>query len=241
MTEKTGHLMPLQKTGHNLTDSVSDTVSDKVSDWKPTPKEAALLEAAGKIGLNRTVSAICEEAEVSRETYYQAQKKPGFRAAWADKARQVVETGLPGVTAAVTQKAIDGDMTAARIALQAAGIIGSGGMSLHVGDVVGQQLNQYPNQPPGQQAYGDHRDLVFRAKNMEEFEISKEVGERIAAEMLEREERGEPVLTTEQHLLAIKIGTERVIAERAAKEAEKVVAGPGEVIDVTSIEPAEAD
>ena len=240
MTEiKTGHLMSLSDTGQNLTDKVSDTVSEDLLDWEPTRKEAALLEAAGKIGLNRSVSAICEEAETSRETYYQAQKKPGFRAAWADKARQVMESGSPGVSAAVTQKAIGGDMMATRLHLQATGAIGSG-VNVHLGDKIKNPLNQY-NQQPGQQVYGDHRDIVFRAANEEEFKITMEIGERVAAEMLEREERGEPPLTDAQQLQAIKIGTEKVIAERAAKEAEEVVAGLSEVIDVTSVEVAEAD
>ena len=241
MTEiKTGHLMSLSDTGQNLTDKVSDTVSEDLLDWEPTRKEAALLEAAGKIGLNRGVSAICEEAETSRETYYKAQKKPGFRAAWADKARQVMESGSPGVSAAVTQKAIGGDMTAARLHLQATGMVGSGGLNLHVGDQINKQLHVH-GQQPGQQAYNDHRGLVYRANNEEEFKITVEIGERVAAEMLEREERGEPPLTDAQQLQAIKIGTEKVIAERAAKEAEEVVAGQSEVIDVTSVEVAEAD
>ena len=234
--KKTGHLMPVPDTGQNLTDKVSGTVSDSVSDWVPTPKEAALLEAAGKIGLNRTVSVICEEAGVSRETYYQARKKAGFRAAWAKVACQVIEAGSPGVAGAVTQKAIDGDMTAARLHLQASGMIGSGGMNVHIGDKIDKQLNQYP----GQQ-YGDHRDFVFRAKDMGEFKISMEVADGVAAEMLKREARGEPPLTNQQELLAIKLGTEEVIRERekAAKAAE-TAAGKGEVIDVEVVEVAEA-
>ena len=130
--EKSRHLMPVSDTGQNLTAKVSEDLSD----WQPTPKEAALLEAAGKIGLNRGVTAICEEAETSRETYYQAQKKLGFRRAWADVARQVMESGSPGVSAAVTQKAIGGDMTAARLHLQATGAIGSGGTEVHFGDKI---------------------------------------------------------------------------------------------------------
>ena len=117
-------------------------------------------------------------------------------------------------------------------------MVGSGGVNLHLGDKINKQLHVH-GQQPGQQAYDDHRGVVFRARDEREFKITVEVGERVAAEMLEREARGEPALTDQQQLLAIKVGTEKVIAERDAKEAASEAAD-APVIDVTP-EATEAD
>ena len=134
-------------------------------------------------------------------------------------------------------EAEDGNVAAVKLALQTTGVVGSGGgANVHVGTHIDKQLNQFPGQQPGQRAYGDHRDTVFRAANEAEFQITVESGNMMAAEMLAREERGEPALTDEQQLRSIKIATELVISERAAKEAVA-----GEITDVTPIEQGEAD
>ncbi len=235
--KKSRHLMPVPEPVQDLTDSVSNPVSNSVSNWEPTPKQSALLAAAGKIGLGLTITAVCKKAGVSRERFYQSMKQPGFVARWNELARQIVQTAVPGAASAMGQKAADGDTTAARLIFQAGKLIGSG-MDVHIGDRIDKQLTLQRNQPP----YGDHRDIIFRAKNMAEFEICKKIGEGVAVEVAAMEAKGETPLTNEQHLLAIKLGTEKAIADNAAKEAaEEVAAGQGEVIDVTPAGAAEED
>ena len=118
----------------------------------------------------------------------------------------------------------------------ATGVVGSG-VNVHVGDKIDKQLNQYPGQKPGQQQYGDHRDIVFRATNEAEFKIAMEVGGKVAAEFAEREKSGGEPVSNEAHLLAIKLASERVVSTREA--ATRTGAAP--TIDVTPVEAAEAD
>ena len=234
MTEKnTGHLMPLEN--QNALTVKAD------SDFQLNNNQKAILEIAMRSGPKRTDKAMCEEAGITPQTLCAWRKQPGFMAAWEGLPLKIIRRRLPNASNALMDEAEDGNVAAVKLALQAGGVVSSGAAQVHVGDVVAQQLNQYPGQRPGQQVHGDHRDLVFRAANEEEFKITMEIGERVAAGMLEREERGEPPLSDAQQLQAIKIGTEKVIAERAAKEAEEVVAGRSEVIDVTSVEVAESD
>ncbi len=221
--KKTGHLVATSESGQNLTDSVSNPVSNSVSNWEPTPKQSALLAAAGEIGLGLTITAVCKKAGVSRERFYQSMKQPGFVARWNELARQIVQTAVPGAASAMGQKAAEGDTASARLIFQAGGVIGSGGVNLHFGDNVTQQLNVQGNQPP----YGDHRDLVFRAQNMKEFEIVKKVTDKVVDEVAAAEAKGDPVLTGYEQLLAIKLSTERLIAD-------------ADVIDVEAVEVAEA-
>ena len=238
MAEKknSGHLMPLPEIRQNPTGLVSGSASE-VSDWRPTKKQAAFLIALSQIGLNRTVRAVCEEANVHPSTYYEWIKDQSFLDACGEVARRIIQTAVPMTLSAMGQKAADGNTSAARLILQTAGMVGSGGTEVHVGDRIRNQLNVH-GQQPGRQAHGDHRDVVFRAANATEFGITVEIGERLAAEMLARAERGEPELTDEQQLRSIKIATELVISERSAKEAEEAEAP---VIDITPTEQGEAD
>ena len=143
-----------------------------------------------------------------------------------------MKTAVPMTLSAMGQKAAGGDTSAARLILQTAGLVGSGGTEVHVGDRIRNQLNVHGQQP---QAHGDHRDIVFRAANAAEFEITVEIGNMMAAEMLAREERGEPALTDEQQLRSIKIATEKVISQRA-DNAIKAEAADAPMIDVTPTE-----
>ena len=142
MTEKkSGHLMPVPDTGQSLTESASDSLSDESSGWTPTAKQALLLAEAGKGGLGRSVTSVCEAANVSRDSFYRWMKEDGFRRAWNELARQIVEVGMPGVTNAVVQKAVGGNMQAAKLAMQAGGMVGSG-VNVHLGDKIDKQLNR---------------------------------------------------------------------------------------------------
>lgn len=88
-----------------------------------TPRQMMLIEAAMQPGLRRTVESICAEAGVSRATYYRWLKDGEFREAWEAAWRGSLRRHLPGVVAAVIQKALSGDMRAARLVADMAGAI----------------------------------------------------------------------------------------------------------------------
>ncbi len=240
MAEKknSGHLMPAPAIRQNSMDNVSNSTSDLVSDtsdWKATKKQAAFLDALAKIGLNRTIRAVCKEAECDPSSYHLWMKQRGFLTACSEVAHRIIQTAVPMTLSAMGQKAASGDTSAARLILQTAGLVGSGGTEVHIGDRVNQQLNQYQQRPgQGQHQYGDHRDFVLRATDAKQFEIIKAVSEKVAAEIAAAEAKGEPGLTDQEHLLAIKLASEKVMAE-------DVAAGQGEVIDVTPVQSSEAD
>ena len=227
MRKKTGHLM--------VSENQNNSMVKADSDFQLNNNQKAFLEVAMQSGPKVTDKAMCQQAGITPQTLCAWRKQPGFMAAWEDLPMKIIKRRLPNASTALMDEAEDGNVAAVKLALQAGGVVGSGGVNLHLGDKIDKQLHVH-GQQPGQQVYDDHRGVVFRAADAAEFQITVEVGERVAAEMLKREERGEPPLTDQQHLLAIKIGTEKVIAERAAKEAEEV-----EVIDVTPVEATEAD
>jgi len=92
--------------------------------WTPTPKQAAVLEAAQEAGLNRSIAAICAAAGVDRRGFYRwLEKDPHFKAAWEDIWRSAIRRHLPGVVAAMIAKAQDGDVPAARLIADLAGVM----------------------------------------------------------------------------------------------------------------------
>jgi len=99
-------------------------MSQNSSDWTPTPKQAAVLEAAQEAGLNRSISMICEAADVDRRGFYRwLEKDAAFKTAWEDIWRGTIKRHLPGVISAVVAKAQDGDIPAARLFADLAGIL----------------------------------------------------------------------------------------------------------------------
>lgn len=98
-------------------------MSQNTSPWKPTRKQTAALEAAQEAGLNRSITAICEAAGVDRRGFYRwLENDADFRAAWDDIWRGTIKRHLPGVVAAVVSKAQDGDIPAARLLADMAGL-----------------------------------------------------------------------------------------------------------------------
>lgn len=93
------------------------------TEWHPTPKQAAVLEAAQEAGLNRSIVSLCEAACVDRKSFYRWLKDdPDFKAAWEDIWIHSVRRHMPGVVAAVIAKAQDGDVPAARLIADLAGV-----------------------------------------------------------------------------------------------------------------------
>ena len=74
--------MPVPETGQNQSDAVSDNVSDAVPNWQPSSKQAAVLAEAGKGGVGRSITSVCDAANVSRDSFYRWMKKDEFRSAW---------------------------------------------------------------------------------------------------------------------------------------------------------------
>ena len=98
-------------------------MSQNTSPWKPTRKQTAALEAAQEAGLNRSITAICEAAGVDRRGFYRwLEKDADFRAAWDDIWRGSLRRHMPGVVAAMVAQAEDGDVPAARLLADMAGL-----------------------------------------------------------------------------------------------------------------------
>ncbi len=88
--------------------------------WEPSKKQAAVLNVA-RNGQYRTVSAICNQAKVSRTAYYEwMQDDPGFADAWASLWREGAQKAMPLVVAAMVRKAVKGDVSAARLVAELA-------------------------------------------------------------------------------------------------------------------------
>ena len=94
------------------------------TNWTPTPKQAAVLEAAQEAGMGRSISTICETAGVDRSQFYRWMRKdPQFAAAWRTIWHDAIGHHLPGIVAAQVSKALDGDTPAARLLADLAGVL----------------------------------------------------------------------------------------------------------------------
>lgn len=74
-------------------------------------------------GIRRTIEAICQEAGVSRASYYRYLDDAEFREAWEAAWRGSIRRHLPGVVAAMIERALSGDVKAARLVADMAGAI----------------------------------------------------------------------------------------------------------------------
>ena len=87
----------------------------EIDKWKPKPKQKKVLEAAQKPDFNRTITAICEEAEIQRQTFYTWIKKDeDFRKAWNEVWKWGIDRYMPGMVAAQVKKALQGDTYAVK-------------------------------------------------------------------------------------------------------------------------------
>jgi len=90
--------------------------------WIPSPKQANVLKVAGEIGLQRTISAVALEARVNRTSIYKwLWHDPGFKNAWDSISLNMLGNHLPGIYSALVRKAVDGDVSAIKLALELAG------------------------------------------------------------------------------------------------------------------------
>lgn len=83
--------------------------------WHPKPKQRKVLEAALTPEYNRTITAICEEAGIKRQTFYNWIKKDEkFREAWNKVWEWSIDRYMPGMVSAQVKKALTGDTAAAK-------------------------------------------------------------------------------------------------------------------------------
>lgn len=95
----------------------------KETEWRPTRKQAAVLQAAQEAGLNRTITKVCEEAGVPRTRFYKwLNKDPNFKRAWEDVWYGTVRRHLPGAIQALAQRAQSGDVQAIKLMAELAGV-----------------------------------------------------------------------------------------------------------------------
>lgn len=66
---------------------------------------------------------MCADAGVSRDTFYRWLKDDGFRQAWESAWHGTVLRHLPGVVSAMVERAQSGDVAAARLIADMAGVI----------------------------------------------------------------------------------------------------------------------
>jgi hypothetical protein len=91
--------------------------------WRPTAKQISVLEAASETGLNRTITAVCENASVTPKTFYGWLKDdPRFREEWESVWHGAIRKHLPGVVMAQVHKALEGDTRAAEFVAKLGGV-----------------------------------------------------------------------------------------------------------------------
>ena len=89
-------------------------------EWSPTPKQRVLLDVAAS-GEKTSITAICKEAKVERQTIYKWFKDPDFMKAWNDTWIAPIERHLPSMTAAQIKKAEKGNTNAYAKLIEATG------------------------------------------------------------------------------------------------------------------------
>ena len=96
--------------------------TQKYTEWSPTPKQRAVLEAAMTPGVDRTITAICEEAGIVRKTLYNWFKKDAdFVNAWNTVWETAIYRYMPSVVAGQHKKALQGNTAAARFIAELGG------------------------------------------------------------------------------------------------------------------------
>ena len=82
---------------------------------KLKPKQKKLLRAAQTPGLNRTITALCEEVGINRTTFYNwMDKDEDFKKAWNEVWEWAIDQYMASVVAAQVKEAQDGSTPAAK-------------------------------------------------------------------------------------------------------------------------------
>lgn len=88
------------------------------------PNQIAVLEAALEPGAKKDIRAICKSAGIDHATFYRwLNDDEVFSNAWANLWKDAIGRHLPGIVASMVDKAQGGDVAAARLLVDVAGII----------------------------------------------------------------------------------------------------------------------
>lgn len=76
-------------------------------DWKPKPSQKRMLKAATTPGIKRTITAMCDEARIGRNTFYRwLEKDADFKHAWDTIWYIAIDQYMPSIVAGQIDKAI---------------------------------------------------------------------------------------------------------------------------------------
>ncbi len=95
--------------------------------WQPSEKQARYLEASMHCGLRRSIAELAREAGVARSTVYDWMKDAGFVQALETLPREALRLHVPGVLMSMVHEAQNGNVQAARLVLESAGLTGKQG------------------------------------------------------------------------------------------------------------------
>lgn len=112
-----------EKTGKSVALALSPDVRPSVPRYDLTPAGHALLEViVDPITRTMSVTDICDLAGISRDSYYRLFKQEPFVRAYLDACKIFgVSAAMPTIQS-VAKSAIDGDMMAAKLILEMAGL-----------------------------------------------------------------------------------------------------------------------
>ena len=94
-----------------------------VTEYRPTTAEQKLLEVLLNPEFRTaTVTEICKQAGISRQTYYKTTKKPEFMALYESQARDLVREAVGPVINAFVKAAKEGSYPHGKVILEMAGL-----------------------------------------------------------------------------------------------------------------------
>ena len=99
------------------------TTLQTFTEYQPTTAEVKLLE----ILLNpeyrtKSITEVCKIANCSRPTYYDAMAKPGFKAIYEDKTKDLIKQSIGPVVNTFVREALRGSFQHGKVILEMAGL-----------------------------------------------------------------------------------------------------------------------
>ncbi len=119
--------------------------------------KARIIETALNLGYDATVTEICQRSNVTRVTFYRwLSDDPVFRDTYQNLWRREVEGEVSGTVKAILRKAHSGDLAAARLHLEMAGILspsgGPGAFAPTINNFIQNNVANIPATPTERQA-----------------------------------------------------------------------------------------
>jgi len=96
------------------------TIGDK---YTPTPAEEKLiLQLLDPSSIGKSITEVCEAAEVVRDVYYDAKKKPEFVAYFKELSKSLITDQVAPIVNSLIKEAIGGSFQHQKLALEMAGM-----------------------------------------------------------------------------------------------------------------------